>query len=290
MNIMSKLWLQASSFSTTTPGTIGDILISKIKQSKNIRHQVPDTEELARSIEEKGLLQPILVRTLDGYFEIVAGNRRYCACKSLGWKKIACHIIELDDRQAFEVSIIENIQRMTLSPLDEATAFKSYVTDFGWGGVTDLASRIGKSMSYITKRIKLLNLPSDVLESIMTRRLDPSLAEELLSIKDGNKQSVFANLIADRRLSLRMTRKLLKDVDEKDRDFDSFYKSDYIDHIKIAERSFDKSITAIRIAMNSLGEVINGVEHDWVIHEILMQHRNMLHTQIDLLLKEKRKL
>ncbi|MGA8084163.1 MAG: hypothetical protein WB988_20100, partial [Candidatus Nitrosopolaris sp.] len=187
-------------------------------------------------------------------------------------------------------SIIENIQRMTLSPLDEATAFKSYVTDFGWGGVTDLASRIGKSMSYITKRIKLLNLPSDVLESIMTRRVDPSLAEELLSIKDGNKQSVFANLIADRRLSLRMTRKLLKDVDEKDRDFDSFYKSDYIDHIKIAERSFDKSITAIRIAMNSLSEVINGVEHDWVIHEILMQHRNMLHTQIDLLLKEKRKL
>jgi ParB family transcriptional regulator, chromosome partitioning protein len=287
MNIMSKMWLQASSFSTTTPGTIGDILISKVKQSKNIRHEVSDTEELAKSIVQRGLLQPILVRTMDGYFEVVAGNRRYCACKSLGWKKIACHIIELDDRQAFEVSIIENIQRMTLSPLDEATAFKTYVTDFGWGGVTDLASRIGKSLSYITKRIKLLNLPPDVLESIMTRRLDPSLAEELLSIKDGNKQSVLANLIADRRLSLRMTRKLLKDDVEKD---DSFYKSDYIDHIKIAEKSFDKSITAIRIAMNSLSEIISGVEHDWVIQEVLMQHRNMLHTQIDLLLKEKKKL
>jgi ParB family transcriptional regulator, chromosome partitioning protein len=287
---MSKLWLQASSFSTTAPGTIGDILISKVKQSKNIRHEISDTEELAKSIEQKGLLQPILVRTMDGYFEVVAGNRRYCACKSLGWKKIPSHIIELDDRQAFEVSIIENIQRMTLSPLDEATAFKAYVSDFGWGGVTDLASRIGKSLSYITKRIKLLNLPSDVLESIMTRRLDPSLAEELLSIKDGNKQSLLANLIADRRLSLRMTRKLLKDVDEKDRDLDSFYKSDYIDHIKIAERSFDKSITAIRIAMNSLSEIISGVEHDWIIQEVLMQHRNMLHTQIDLLLKEKKKL
>ena len=156
--------------------------------------------------------------------------------------------------------------------------------------MTDLASRIGKSLSYITKRIKLLNLPSDVLESIMNRRLDPSLAEELFSIKDENKQSMLANLIADRRLSLRMTRKLLKDVDEKDRDLDSFYKSDYIDHIKIAERSFDKSITAIRIAMNSLSEIINGVEHDWVIQEVLMQHRNMLHTQIDLLLKEKKKI
>ncbi|MGC1932439.1 MAG: hypothetical protein WA667_25990, partial [Candidatus Nitrosopolaris sp.] len=131
---------------------------------------------------------------------------------------------------------------------------------------------------------------SDVLESIMNRKLDTSIAEELFSIKDGNKQSVLANLIADSRLSLRMTRKLLKDVDETDRDFNSFSESQYIDHIKIAERSFDKSITAIRIAMNSLSEIINGVEHDWVIHEVLMQHKNVLHTQIDLLLKEKRKL
>jgi ParB family chromosome partitioning protein len=290
MNIMSKLALQASSFSATAPGFMGDIDISKIKQSKNIRQIVPDIDELAKSIQQKGLLQPILVRTMDGYFEVVAGNRRLCACKDLGLKKIACHIIELDDKQAFEISLIENIQRKTISPLDEATAFKAYVSDFGWGGVSDLASRIGKSLSYITKRIKLLNLPPDVLESIMNRRLDTSIAEELFSIKDENKQSKLASLIADRRLSLRMTRKLLKNVDDKDRDLDSFCKSDYIDHIKIAERSFDKSITAIRIAMNSLSEIINGVEDDWVIHEVLMQHRNMLHTQIDLLLKEKRKL
>jgi ParB family chromosome partitioning protein len=286
---MSKLWLQASS-SATVPGFIGDIDISKIKQSKNIRQMVGETDELAKSIDQKGLLQPILVRTMDGFFEVVAGNRRYCACKNLGWRKIACHIIELDDRQAFEVSLIENIHRKTISPLDEARAFKAYVSDFGWGGVSDLASRIGKSLSYITKRIKLLNLPSDVLDSIVNSRLDTSVAEELLSISDGHKQSELANLIADRKLSLRMTRKLLKNIDEKDRDLGSFCKSDYIDHIKIAERSFDKSITAIRIAMNSLSEIINSVEHDWVIHEILMQHKNMLHTQIDLLLKEKRKL
>jgi ParB family transcriptional regulator, chromosome partitioning protein len=288
MNIMSKSWLQASCFSTIAPGFIVDVDISKIKQCKNIRHNICDTEELAKSIEQKGLLQPILVRTLDGYFEIVAGNRRYSACIALGWKKIPCHIIELDDKEAFEVSLIENVQRKSLSALDEATAFKAYVSDFGWGGASDLGSRIGKSVSYITKRMKLLNLPSDVLESIMNRRLDPSLAEELLSIKDGTKQSTLANLIAQRKLSLRMTRRLLKDANETD--FSTVYESDHIDHIKIAERSFDKSITAIRIAMNGLSEIINGVEHDWIIHEILMQHKNMLHTQIDLLLKQKRKL
>jgi ParB family transcriptional regulator, chromosome partitioning protein len=117
-----------------------------------------------------------------------------------------------------------------------------------------------KSLSYITKRIKLLNLPQDVLDSIMNRRLDPSVAEELLSIKDSNKQSILGNLIADRQLSLRVTRKLLKDVNETD-NFNSLYENYYIDHIKIAERSFDKSITAIRTAMNSLSEIINGVEN-----------------------------
>jgi ParB family transcriptional regulator, chromosome partitioning protein len=101
---MPKTWLRA--FSTVTPGHIEDIDTSTIRQSKNIRHHVSNIEELAKSIEQKGLLQPILVRTLDGCFEVVAGNRRYCACKSLGWKKIPCHIIELDDKEAFEVSLM----------------------------------------------------------------------------------------------------------------------------------------------------------------------------------------
>jgi ParB family transcriptional regulator, chromosome partitioning protein len=243
---MSNLRQQISSFSIASHGFLGDIEISKIKQAKNIRHDVFGIEELAKSIEGKGLLQPIVVRTMIGYFEVVAGNRRYCACKALGLKKILCHIIELDDKQAFEVSLIENIQRKRISPLDEATAFKSYVYDFGWGGISDLASKIGKSMSYITKRIKLLNLSSDVLEAIMNRRLDTSLAEELLSVKDGNKQSELAGLIANRRLSLRMARKLVKEVNDNERDLKSFYETDYINHIKIAERSFDKSITAIK--------------------------------------------
>jgi ParB family transcriptional regulator, chromosome partitioning protein len=124
-------------------------------------------------------------------------------------------------------------------------------------------------------RIKLLNLPSDVLESIMNHTLDTSIAEELLSIKDGNKQSTLANLIADRRLSLRIARKLLRDHHSTHTDFDLEYKSDHVDYIKIADRPFERSITTIRIAMNSLSEIINGLEHDWVIHEILMQHKNM---------------
>ena len=182
---MSKLL----SNSITTPGVIEDINISKIQDTKNVRNKIENIEELSISIRQKGLLQPILVRTVEGYFEIVAGNRRFQACKTLGWKKIACHVLELDNKQAFEVSLVENMQRKTLSALDEASAFKAYVSDYGWGGVSELASRIGKSVSYITKRIKLLKLPNDVLETITSHTLDTSVAEELFSIKDKVKQS-----------------------------------------------------------------------------------------------------
>jgi ParB family transcriptional regulator, chromosome partitioning protein len=283
---------QSRSISVVMPGFIQDVDISQVKQSPNIfRRSETEVEQLSTSIQHIGLLQPILVRTLDDHYEIVAGNRRFLACKYLGWKKIGCHIIELDDKRAFEISLVENIQKKTLSPIEEATAFKVYVADFGWGGVSDLSARIGKSVSYITKRIKLLNLPLDVLQSITNNKIETSIAEELLSIKDKDRQSMLANLISDRRLSMRATRRLVKNLDEQHSDFiTKTCNNEYIDHMRLAERSFDKSIAAIRIAMNSLREVINSVEHDWIVYEVLMQHKNMLHTQIDILLKEKRKL
>ena len=82
------------------------------------------------------------------------------------WRKIPWHIVELDDKKAFEYSLVENIQRQTLSVIEEAEAFKVYVADFGWGSVSELARKIGKSPSYITKRINLLDLPTDVIDSV----------------------------------------------------------------------------------------------------------------------------
>src|SRR6188472_855387 len=285
---MSKI----STKSLMIPGIIDDIDIPNIiKSPRLVRDDLEGIDFLASSIKQNGLFQPILVRAKEEYiYEIVAGNRRYQACKSLGWRRIACHIVELNDKEAFEISLIENIQRKTLSALEEAQAFKRYVSDFGWGGVSDLALRIGKSTSYITKRIKLLNLPSDVLEYIISHRIGTSVAEELCSIKHKDKQSVLANLISDRKLSMRRTRKLLRNLDGRDLDCLQLatHRSESMEHARLAERSFDKSISAIRIAMNSLVEIINNVENDWIVYEVLMQHKNMLHTQIDILLKEKK--
>jgi ParB family chromosome partitioning protein len=279
------------SISVIMPGFIEDIDISEIKESRNVlRKNIVNLDDLFASIQQKGLLQPIVVRIRDNCYEIVAGNRRFQACKLLRWKKIACHVVELDDKNAFEVSLVENIHRKTLAPVEEAEAFKAYISDFGWGGISYLATKIGKSKSYITKRIKLLNLPSDILSSIITRKIDISVAEELFQVKDQNRQSLLANLIADRRLSLRMTRKLIKDHNENNIGFESSYTNEYVNHFRLSERSFDKSIAALRIAMKTLGEIINSLEHDWIVYDVLMQHKNMLHTQIDILLKEKAKL
>ena len=288
---MSKKPKQSRSISIMMDGFIDDIDISQIKESQTLfRMFETNLEDLCYSIRQQGLLQPIIVRTREEHYEIVAGTRRFHACKLLGWKKIACHVVELNDQNAFEISLVENMHRKTLSPLEEASAFKAYISDFGWGGVSDLAAKIGKSKSYITKRIKLLNLPSDVLQSIVTHEIPVSIAEELFQIKDKNNQSLLGNLIANRRLSLRTSRKLIKEQDENDIFFQSNHNNGYIDHTRLVERSFDKSIVAIRIAMNSLREVINSVEHDWILYEVLMQHKNILHTQIDVLLKQREKL
>jgi ParB family chromosome partitioning protein len=271
-------------------GIIEDISISKIKEARHrfLRSDVNNVDDLANSINQRGLLQAIVVRPSDEYFVVVAGNRRLNACKLLRWRKIPCHIVELDDKEAFEVSLIENIQRETMNPIDEAEAFKLYVHDFGWGGVSQLAEKLGKSPSYITKRVRLLDLPSDVRDSILNSTMSPSTADELASIKNSDQQSELANLIFERRLSMRAVRQILKANDDIIFEGSIHQTREKSETDKIL-RSFDKSVTNLRIAMNRMTGIIEGVEQYWLIRDLLMEHRNMLHSQIDLLIKQKRK-
>jgi ParB family chromosome partitioning protein len=275
-------------------GLIQEIEIDKIRQSiPSYRNILTEIDELVRSIKEKGLLQPIVVRFTEEHYQIVAGNRRYQACTTLGWKKIVCHIVELDDKEAFEISLIENIQRKNLEPIEEAHAYKDYVLAFGWGGISELAAKIGKSVSYIDKFIRLLDLPADIVDSISKSEINKSTAEELLSIKDNHRQSKLAEIIRQRRLSSRQARKLVQNHNEDSiYDFDEKYmlQEKFIDLDRKTQKSFDKSIVAIRVAMNTLNTIIENMEDNWIIYEILLQHRNMLHSQIDLLIKEKKRL
>lgn len=287
---MSKLYCS----SPHILGVIEDIEINLIRPFKyNYRYDEGVLYELSTSIEKRGLLQPVVVRNKEAYYEIIAGNRRYLACKKLGWRKILCHIVELDDKDAFEVSLIENIQRKTLNPLEEAKAYKKYIINFGWGGISELALRIGKSPSYIDKKVRLLELPTDILDSISNSFINPSAAEELLSLKDKEKQSEVANLMQANNLSSRDIRELIKNI-ERNQVYDYDNKSISETRTKNIDektrRLFDKSIISLKVALSKLSTIIEGSQENWIIYEILMQHKNMLHNQIDLLIKEKMKI
>ena len=286
-----------SKFYSASPiilGVIEDVEVGRIRPSSSCYRLIQtEMDELICSIKEKGLLQPIVIRSKGKYYEIVAGNRRYKACTTLGWRKIICHVVELTDKEAFEVSLIENMQRRNMDPIEEAHAFKNYVLTFGWGGISELAAKIGKSVSYVDKRIRLLDLPNDILDSIFKFEINKSAAEELLSIRDNHRQSELGQIIREKRLSSRQARELVKNMEDGSiYDFDEkwTFREKFVDIDRMTQKSFDKSIVALRVAMNTLSTIMEHIEDNWIVYETLMQHKNMLHTQIDLLIKEKRKL
>jgi ParB family transcriptional regulator, chromosome partitioning protein len=272
---------------------LDNIDISKIKPFRySYRRNInQDLAELCYSIKEKGLLHPIIVRMIeDGGYEIVAGTRRYNACKMLGWRKILSHVVELDDKDAFEVSLIENIHSKNLNPIEEANAFQAYVTNYGWGGISELAARLGKSVSYVDKRIRLLDLPPDVVESLSTGSLSVSIGDELLPLKEKEQQSKLAELIKKRKLSSRQVRELKNEMKSSENPYDILdFKTKIINIDAKTQKSFDKAIIAIRVAMNTLASVIEDVDN-WTVYEMLLQHKNMLHNHIDILFKEKKKI
>ncbi len=166
-----------------------------------------DDESLIISIREHGLIQPILIRPLSHGFEIVAGHRRYQACKSLRWRFIPCKIREMTNKQAFEIQLSENIQRKSMDPIEEAEAFRRYVIDFGWGGISDLAKKIGKSEEYVSHRIQLLKLSEEIKKKIVSNMLNVSKAIEISTIPI-EKQSQIVGEIIENNLSVKRIREL----------------------------------------------------------------------------------
>lgn len=174
-----------------------------------------DIQEIAESILKNGLMHPIMVRTKGENYEIVAGCRRFLGCKYLNWKNIPSCIVDLNDIQSFEFSLIENLERKSLSPLEEANAFKKYINDEKWGSQTKLAQRLGKSSGYITKRISLLKLPENVQQKIVNSTLSPSIAQELVPLDDPTMQAKIANVVVERNLPLKEARQIVKDNKQK---------------------------------------------------------------------------
>lgn len=246
-----------------------------------------DFEMLVNSIREHSLLQPILIRPLSNGFEIVAGHRRFQACRTLRWRFIPAKIRELSDKQAYEIQLTENIQRKSMDPVEEAEAFRRYVVDFGWGGVSELARKIGKSEEYVSHHLQLLKLPGDIKVKIANNSLNVSQAIEIAEISP-DKQSKIVSQVVNENLTVRQIRELKTVLKEEEEEEDP-------DEVIVSLRDPSKSSSAIakktsltlKIALTRIDSLINEV-HNTVepdqraeIINFLMSIRLHIHSLID---------
>jgi ParB family transcriptional regulator, chromosome partitioning protein len=242
-----------------------------------------DFETLVNSIKEHGLLQPILIRPLQHTFEIVAGHRRFQACRTLRWRFIPAKIRELSDKHAYEIQLTENIQRKSMDPIEEAEAFRRYVIDFGWGGVSELARKIGKSEEYVSHHMQLLKLTDEIKDKIVNNSLKVSQAIEIVQIPHEKQQNIASEVI-NNNLTVRQIRELKMALREDDK-FDNTVIStrDHSRSSAVAKKaSLTLKITLARVD-NLINEVHTTIEPDQraEIINFLMAIRLTIHSLID---------
>ena len=190
------------------PGTVKDVRrmpIDRVESNPDQPRQHFDEEalaDLAASIREHGVLQPILVRPFaEGRYQIVAGERRWRASKMAGLTEIPVIIEDLDEEAALEIAIIENLQREDISPLEEAEMFERMTSEHGYS-LRKLATKLGKDKGYLENRLRLVDAPDDVRELVAIRRDTLSHAYELMKVEDPRRRRRLAKQVASGELSL----------------------------------------------------------------------------------------
>lgn len=173
-------------------------------------------QELADSIKQFGLLQPILVQDRKTYYEIIAGERRWRAAKLAGLKEVPVIIRDYSEQEIVEISLIENIQREDLNPIEEAQAYKRLLTEFNLKQ-DEVAERVSKSRTAVTNSMRLLKLCDEVQQMIIDEMLSTGHARALISIEDPEQQYTIAQKIFDEKLSVRDVEKLVKNLNKPEK-------------------------------------------------------------------------
>lgn len=190
------------------------VKISKIEPNKEQPRKNFDEDaliELSESIKQHGVLQPILVQERKGYYEIVAGERRWRAAKLAGLKEVPVIIKKFTEQEIVEISLIENIQRENLNPIEEAIAYKRLLTEFSLKQ-DEVAERVSKSRTAVTNSMRLLKLDERVQQMVIEEKLSTGHARALLGIEDSELQYQTANKVFDEKLSVREVEKLVKSI------------------------------------------------------------------------------
>ena len=218
-NVMMESEVKHSTVSTASSpeeGKDGTLMVklSKVEPNREQPRKNFDEDslqELAESLKQFGMLQPILVQNRGDYYEIIAGERRWRAAKIAGLKEVPVIVRELTDQEIVEISLIENIQREDLNPIEESQAYKRLLTEFHLKQ-DEVAERVSKSRTAVTNSMRLLKLCDEVQKMVVDDMISTGHARALISIEDPEEQYLIAQKIFDEKLSVREVEKLVKDL------------------------------------------------------------------------------
>ncbi len=233
-------------------------------------------QELADSIKQFGLLQPILVQDRNDYYEIIAGERRWRAAKIAGLKEVPVIIRNYNAQEIVEIALIENIQREDLNPIEEAQAYKRLLTEFNLKQ-DEVAERVSKSRAAVTNSIRLLKLSDDVQRMVIDEMITTGHARALLAIDNQEEQFALAQKIFDEKLSVRDVEKLVKNLNKPAKSKKLDDKALQAIYLDIEEKLKQKLST--KVSISSKGGGAGKIEIEFYNHEDLDRLLDMIGNQ-----------
>lgn len=222
--------------------------------------------ELSESIKQYGVLQPLLVSDKKDYYEIIAGERRWRAAKLAGLKEIPVIVKEFSEQELVEISLIENIQREDLNPIEEAQAYKRLLTEFHLKQ-DEVAERVSKSRAAVTNSIRLLKLNEDVQRMVVDEMISTGHARALLAVENPEEQYNLAQRIFDEKLSVRDVEKLVKNLHKPEKPKKTDDKTMQVIYQDIEEKLKQK--LGRKVTVTSRGEGSGKIEIEFYNHEDL---------------------
>ncbi len=203
--------------------------------------------ELAKSIKEHGIIQPLVLRKIGNKYEIIAGERRYKAAYIAGLRKVPAVTIDLNDNESAEVAIVENIQRKDLSPIEEAKSYKKLL-ERGYLTQEQLATRMGKTQATISNKLRLLNLSPKVQDALLNNKISERHARSLLRIEDKSKQEELLDNIIENRINVKDTDDMINEMLSTPKVEEKVYSNPYNEPVKeTKDNEFDIDAIMARI-------------------------------------------
>lgn len=261
-------------------GTLGEetfVSINKVEPNREQPRKNFDEDsltELADSIKQFGVIQPIVVQDRKDYYEIIAGERRWRAAKIAGLKQVPVIIKNYSEQEIVEISLIENIQREDLNPIEEAQAYKRLLTEFNLKQ-DEVADRVSKSRTAVTNSIRLLKLCDQVQQMVIDDMISTGHARALIPIEDAEEQFALAQRIFDEKLSVREVEKLIKNLSKPAKEKKEKEKNEYeFIYDDLANKLKEKLST--KVAISTKGDGKGKIEIEFYSNEDLERLMDLL--------------